>query len=225
LPVSADHLRDIAVWSHGLSAEAFDRARAGVVEKTYPKGAYVCHRGDRLEAWGGVVDGLLKMGSVSRSGKAIAFAGLSTSMWFGEGSLLKDEPRLYDLVALRETRLALLNKATFCWLFETSVAFNRFLVRQFNERIGQFIAMVEHDRMLEADARVARAIAWLLNPTLNPKAGEKIDINQEELGLLAGLSRQATNRALKTLETAHLIRDEGDGLRALDIRRLRNYGG
>ena len=57
LAVSADHLRDIAVWSHGLSEEAFER-RAGVVEKTYRKGAYVCHRGDRLDAWGGVVDGL-----------------------------------------------------------------------------------------------------------------------------------------------------------------------
>ena len=98
-------------------------------------------------------------------------------------------------------------------------------MRQFNERIGQFIAMVEHDRMLEADARVARSIAWLLNPTLNPKAGAKIDINQEELGLLAGLSRQATNRALKALEASGLIRDESDGLRALDIKKLRNYGG
>ncbi len=224
LTISAERLREIAFWSHGLTPEAFERTRAAVTEKVYGKGAYICHRGDRLDAWCGVVGGLVKMGSVSRSGKAIAFAGLTTGMWFGEGTLLKDEPRLYDLVALRETRLAFLNKPTFCWLFETSVAFNRFLVRQFNERIGQFIALVEQDRMFEAEARVARAIAWLLNPTLNPSAGMKIDINQEELGLLAGLSRQAANRALKVLEDAGLVRADSDGLHVLDLRRLRNYG-
>jgi CRP/FNR family cyclic AMP-dependent transcriptional regulator len=224
LAISAERLREIAFWSHGLTPEAFERTRAAVTEKVYGKGAYICHRGDRLDAWCGVVSGLIKMGSVSRGGKAVAFAGLTTGMWFGEGSVLKDEPRQYDLVALRETRLAFLNKATFYWLFETSVAFNRFLVRQFNERIGQFIAMVEQDRMLEADARVARAIAWLLNPTLNPTAGAKIDINQEELGQLAGLSRQAANRALKVLEGAKLIQAQPDGLHALDLKKLRNYG-
>ncbi len=224
MPVSAEHLRDIAVWSHDLTAEAFERARAGVVEKNYAKGAYICHRGDRLNSWCGVVSGLMKMGSISRSGKAVAFCGLAAGMWFGEGSLLKDEPRLYDLVALRDTRLALLNKATFCWLFETSVAFNRFLVRQFNERMGQFIALVEQDRMLDAEARVARAIAWLQNPTLNPQANGRIDMDQEELGQIAGLSRQATNRALKSLEAAGLVQVEAGGLRIVDLRKLRFYG-
>ncbi len=224
MAISAERMRDIAIWSLDLTPEAFERARAGVIEKTYPQGAYICHRGDRLDAWCGVATGLLKMGSVSRGGKAIAFAGLSDSMWFGEGSLLKDEARQYDLVVLRETRLAMLNKQTFFWLFEHDVAFNRFLVRQFNERIGQFIALVEHDRLLEADARVARSIAWLLNPTLNPKAAAQININQEELGQIAGLSRQAANRALKTLEAKSLIRIENDGVRVLDLRRLKNYG-
>jgi CRP-like cAMP-binding protein len=54
--------------------------------------------------------------------------------WFGEGAVLKKEPRRYDLVALRDARLAMTERATFLWLFENSVAFNRFLVEQLNER-------------------------------------------------------------------------------------------
>ena len=83
--------------------------------------------------------GLARMGIVSRGGKATSFAGLTAGAWFGEGTVLKNEARRYDVVALRDTRLALMDRATFLWLFENSVAFNRFLVGQLNERLGQFI--------------------------------------------------------------------------------------
>jgi CRP/FNR family transcriptional regulator, cyclic AMP receptor protein len=43
------------------------------------------------------------------------------------------------VVALRDARLALMDRSTFLWLFENSVGFNRFLVGQLNERFGQFI--------------------------------------------------------------------------------------
>ena len=169
--ITADRLRSIAFWARELSETELDRACRGIVEKTWPAGAYVVHRGDRFESWTGVVSGLIKISSVSSSGKAVTFAGMPAGMWFGEGSMLKGETRLYDLVALRESRLALMNRATFLWLFENSVGFNRFLVRQFNERLGQFIALVEHDRLLDGVARVARSIAWLFNPVLNPNVG------------------------------------------------------
>jgi CRP/FNR family cyclic AMP-dependent transcriptional regulator len=166
--ISREHLLKIAFWARDLTEGEIEQARRGIVEKTFPTGSYICHRGDRLESWTGVVDGLAKMGTVSKSGKDVTFAGLWAGGWFGEGTILKDEARRYDIVALRETRMALMSRATFLWLFEHSVAFNRFLVRQLNERLGQFIAIVEYDRTLEAPERVALNIAWLFNPVLFP---------------------------------------------------------
>ena len=171
-----------------------------------------------------MISGLVKIGSVSSSGKAIAFAGMPAGMWFGEGSMLKGERRQYDLVTLRESRLAMMNRTTFAWLFENSVGFNRFLVRQFNERLGQFIALVEHDRMLDGVARVARVIAWLFNPVLNPNIGRSLDISQEELGLIAGLSRQVANRALQILEAEGLLKITQASLTPLDLTALSRYG-
>jgi CRP/FNR family transcriptional regulator, cyclic AMP receptor protein len=222
--ITADRLRSIAFWARELSDAELDRACRGIVEKTWPAGAYVVHRGDRFESWTGVVTGLIKISSVSSSGKAVTFAGMPAGMWFGEGSMLKGETRLYDLVALRESRLALMNRATFLWLFENSVGFNRFLVRQFNERLGQFIALVEHDRLLDGVARVARSIAWLFNPVLNPNVGPSLDISQEELGLLAGVSRQVANRALQILEADGLLRIGPSGLMPTDVGALSRYG-
>jgi CRP-like cAMP-binding protein len=130
------------IWAAELAPEELERARKGVIEKQYPKGSYICHRGDKLDFWTGVISGLVKISAIASSGKAMTFAGVGAGSWFGEGSVLKDEPRKYDLVALGDTRLAMMNRATFMWLFENSTGFNRFLVRQFNERMGQFLSLI-----------------------------------------------------------------------------------
>jgi CRP/FNR family transcriptional regulator, cyclic AMP receptor protein len=222
--ISADHLRKIAFWSRELNETEVEQSRRGIVEKTFAKGAYICHRGDRLDSWTGVASGIVKLSTVSRSGKAVTLAGVRAGGWFGEGSLLKDEPRQYDLVALRDTRLALMSRSTFFWLFDNSVAFNRFLVRQFNERLGQFIALVEHDRMLDATGRLARNIGWLFNPVLYRDLEMHVEISQEELGLLSGMSRQVANESLKQLEAKGLIRIERGGITVLDVKQLSRYG-
>jgi len=222
--ISDEHLRRIAFWSHDLSEEEFQRARRGIVEKDFPKGTYICHRGDRLDYWTGVGSGLVKLGATSRSGKTVTLAGLRAGAWFGEGTVLKDEPRQYDLVALRDTRMALMNLATFFWLFENSVAFNRFLVRHLNERLGQFIALAEYDRMLDAPGRLARNIAWLFNPVLYRDASMHIEISQEEIGLLSGMSRQAANKSLQILEGKGLLRVERGGITVVNLNRLSRYG-
>lgn len=222
--IQDDHLRRIAPWSRDLDADSFERARRGIIQKEFSRGDYICHRGDKLDAWTGLISGLVKLSTTSRSGKTVTLAGIREGGWFGEGSLLKDEPRHYDLVALRDSRVALMNKPTFNWLFENSVAFNRFLVRQFNERVGQFIALVEYDRTLDATARLARSIAWLFNPVLYPEGGRHLEISQEEIGLLSGLSRPVTNKSLQILEAKGLLAVERNGLTVRNLEGLRDFG-
>jgi CRP/FNR family cyclic AMP-dependent transcriptional regulator len=112
-----------------------------------------------------------------------------------EVSLLRTEPRRYGLIALRTTRVAYLPRSTFEWLLDTSIAFNRFLLAQLNERLAQFIAMMEYQRLLDTDARIARCIGEMFNSVLYPGNGNRIAITQEEIGFLTGVSRQRFNRA------------------------------
>jgi CRP/FNR family transcriptional regulator, cyclic AMP receptor protein len=218
-----DDLRALAFWADALSDSEIERALRGITTRSYAAGSYICHRGDRLDAWTGVVPGLVKISAISPSGKAMTFAGIASGGWFGEGSVLKNETRKYDLVALRDTRLALLNRATFNWLYDNSFGFNRFLVRQLNERMGQFIATIEYDRILDPATRVARQLAWLFNPVLYPDAVRSIEISQEELALLAGVSRPVANKALQELEQAGLMRVERGSVTVLDLAGLTGY--
>lgn len=222
--IAADYLKQIAAWSRELSESEIEIARAGIVEKSFGADEFICMRGDHYEYWTGVVTGLVRVGTMSSSGKAVSFAGLTAGAWFGEGTVLKNEARRYDVVALRDTRLAMMDRATFLWLFENSVAFNRFLVGLLNERLGQFIALIECGRMLDATARLARCIASLFNPILYRDATRHLEITQEEIGAISGISRQNANQCLQTLEKQGLLRLEYGGVTVIDLERLRCYG-
>ena len=222
--IAADYLKRIAAWSRELNEREIEIARAGIVEKSYRANECIFMRGDAFDYWTGIVTGLARMGTVSSAGKAVTLAGMTAGAWFGEGSVLKGEARRYDVVALRDTRLALMDRNTFFWLFENSVGFNRFLVRQLNERLGQFIGALEIDRTLDATGRVARSIASLFNPILYPDLTRHLEITQEEIGALSGLSRQNANQCLKRLEKEGLLRLEYGGVTIVDLERLRHYG-
>lgn len=211
------------IWAAELTEDEIERASRGLIERKYSKGSYICHKGDRLDHWTGVLSGLVKISSIARNGKAMTFAGAADGGWFGEGSVLKDEPRKYDLVAIRDTRLAMMQRSTFMWLYENSTGFNRFLVRQLNERMGQFIATIEYDRILGPKARVARNLSWFFNKVLYPNAGPAIEISQEELGLLVGVSRQVVNRSLQELEEEGLVKLEHGRITPLNIQALITY--
>lgn len=212
------------IWAAELNDDEVERASRGIVERTFSKGAYLCHRGDRLDFWTGCVTGLIKMSTIGPTGKAVTFCGVGNGGWFGEGSLMKNEARKYDLVALRESRIAMMNRATFTWLYENSIGFNHYLLRQINERLGQFIATVEQDRILDSKARVARILSWLFNPVLYPGIVETVEITQDELALLAGVSRAVTNRSLGELQDEGLLRTEHGRIRVLDVDGLMAYG-
>jgi len=214
----------LSPWTRGLSPEHLGRVRTAIMVREFEAGSTVSRKGDPASAWVGVVDGLVKLHSLSPSGKSVTFAGIPAGGWFGEGSVLKGEPFKYDIVALRDSRIALMPEATFRWLLDTSIPFNRFLLTQLNERLGQFIGMVEHDRLLEPDARVARALAALFNPQLYPDTQPHIQISQEELGYLAGASRQRVNRALQVLAGAGLIEVDYGLVTVLNLNGLRGYG-
>jgi CRP/FNR family transcriptional regulator, cyclic AMP receptor protein len=220
-----DQMFERSRWAEQLDASQRERVRSETVVREVAANGLVCRKGETVEAWVGVIDGLVKISSVSFEGKLVTFTGVPAGGWFGEGSLLKDEPRRYDVIALRDSLVAYVPRATFQWLLDTSIAFNRFLLVQLNERLGQFIATVEYERLLGPDARVARCIAQLFNPLLYPGSGRQLRISQSEVGYLTGLSRQRANQALQTLEASGLIRVEYGGITVADLEGLSRYEG
>ena len=216
----ADELAGIA-WLAELQDEERARAIADLQVVVVNPGELLCRVGKPATFWFGVLDGLLKMSNDTAMGVPITFTGVPPGGWFGEGTVIKREAYRYNIQALRTSRVAGISVETFHWLLDRSIPFNRFVMQQLNERLGQFIGAREIDRMNDPDARVARSLAALFHPVLYPGVGTLLRITQQELGYLVGLSRQRVNEALHALQERGLIRIEYGGVRVLDLEALR----
>jgi CRP/FNR family transcriptional regulator, cyclic AMP receptor protein len=214
---------EMVPWLPVLSLEQRQRAIAALEVVDAHPGDFVCKIGRQANYWFGVLDGLLKMSNDGAGGAQLTFTGVPAGGWFGEGTLLKREVYRYNIEPLRKSVVSGLPLADFDWLLERSIPFNRYVMNQINERLGQFIAAREADRLNDPDTRVARGLAALFHPVLYPGVGELLRITQQELAYLVGLSRQRVNEALRALQAPGVIRVEYGGVRVLDLARLRAW--
>jgi len=191
-----------SVWGQLLTPEQLHRVLNEVRERSVPGGAVICHTGNPVLYWKGIIDGLVKMSVVSPGGRTSTLTGLAAGAWFGEGPVLRSATWDFDGVAMRETR---------------------FVIDQLNERLAQFLSVIEAERLEVAETRVARCLAWLFNPVLYPGVGLRLDLTQQEIGYLSGVSRQRVNSALQIMSAAGLL-DVGYGVvHVLDLAALKRF--
>jgi CRP/FNR family transcriptional regulator, cyclic AMP receptor protein len=226
---AADPLRLAALfgrcaWFRALAPEHRAWVLADSHAQTFAPGVTVAAREAPSVYWLGVSSGLVKLAIFNASGRGCTFSGVPHGGWFGEGSVIKREPRKYDVIALQHSLVMAVPADTFHRLMDCSLPFNRFVIHQLNNRMGEFIALIQNSRLLDIDARVAQALAQLFNPDLYPETGLALEISQEEIGMLAGASRQRVNQALQTLEKAGLVTLSYNRLDVLDLEGLRAFG-
>lgn len=187
-------------WFAGLPAATQAELQDAVFTLHGRKGEVMLDAGEPVDGWYAVLSGLVKLQSQSVQGRLSVFLGVPAGEWFGEGSALKTEPRRYSVVALRDSELLCLPRRSFDALRAGSLAFNQALVTQFNLRLGQAMAIIEAERIRSPEQRVALYLSRLFW-----RGMRRVNLSQEELGQLVGLSRQTVNRALQTLAQQGLV--------------------
>jgi len=210
-------------WVGGLTAAESALVFERVIERTFEPGDWIAHAGDRVDHWTGIVEGFAKMSVASANGRVSTLTGVCPGVWFGEGSVIKHEPRRYDVFALRRTRAVFLPRDVFVRLRDHSIAFNHFLQDLMNARLSLFIGTLAHDRLLDTDARVAYCLVSLFDTDLYPEADRHVRIGQSEVGLLANVSRQRANVALQKLQQLGLLRVDRSGITILDVDGLHRF--
>ena len=58
---TAEELLRASEWGKTLSEDEIEHALAGIFERTFPAGAFICMKGEPVDAWMGMISGLGKM--------------------------------------------------------------------------------------------------------------------------------------------------------------------
>jgi CRP-like cAMP-binding protein len=212
-------------WAGALTSEELDRICREAQERRVPAGTHFVRAGTPCNFWIGVIEGMAKMTVSLPNGRESTFTAVSAGGWFGEGTLMKGEHWRYEVVAIRDSHLALVPRAAYEHLLHTSLRFNHFILSSLNARLSLFIGLAVYDRLLSPDTRVARCLASLFDPDLYPRTSCFVRLSQDEIGLLSAVSRQRANRALHALQRAGLVRIEFGGVTVLDVPGLWRYSG
>lgn len=220
---SLAQLLEESVWFPQLSAGAQAQVRADILERAVVPGDALIRHGETALHWNGVIEGVMKWATGTSAGRSVTLGGLTVGSWFGEGSLLRGKPVQADITALNFSRVAMLPKNTFDWLYETEPCFGRFLLNQINERLHWFMGDFAAHRILGVEAQVARALLGMIHPWLNPGRKCHLKISQEELAYLVGLSRQRCNQAISQFKNLAIVRTEYGGITILEAEQLESF--
>jgi CRP-like cAMP-binding protein len=217
-----------------LSASPFF---AGFAPGTLDKIAAICRqqhlaaravlflKGDPSDGLYAIRRGLIRIGTTDDLGQQMTMNLLGGGDVFGEISVLDGRFRTADAIAMEDTDMFFLPRRDFLQLLADEPAIALQVIELLCSRLRDVIERMEEAAFLPAETRLARRILMLADDY-----GTVVHASQEQLALLAGVTRETVNRQLQrwkrtgvlALGRGHLVIHDIDDFRRLT--RVPSFG-
>jgi len=169
-------------------------------------------------------EGAIKIVLPSRLGDERIVAIFSSGDFFGEMALLDGMPRSADAVAIKTSKLLVLNRSDFLrFLRKSEVAIEKIL-STLSMRLRKADNLLEETSFLNIPARLAKKLLEI-GEAFGKKDGEGIKIHlklsQKELADMVGATRESINKELRVLREKGLVSVTEEAIFIHDIKRLK----
>ncbi|MFZ6638427.1 Crp/Fnr family transcriptional regulator [Undibacterium sp. TC4M20W] len=169
-------------------------------------GEMLFRQGDEPHGFYALLSGSVKMSTLSAEGREAILIFLEAATWFGEISLIDDQPRTHDATALTEVELLVLDPQVFRSLMQRN-SFAAAIARMLARRIRLLYGIVEDASLRSVRARVARRLLLLAEVASRQEDGHAIvPVTQEALAMMLGMTRQTLSKELSFFRQHGLIR-------------------
>jgi CRP/FNR family transcriptional regulator, cyclic AMP receptor protein len=198
-----------------------EEARLTMVEhatrRVVDKGQMVFWQDDPGEAMFVLLEGSVKLVTVSRDGELIELHRHSAPAIFGELALLDGGPRSASAEAVERSTLLVVTRPELLRLLRSDDQVAESLLRILGAMVRRTTRQVSDLAFLDLQGRVA---GQLLALTGDAGAARTRRVTQVELATMVSGARQTVNQALRSLEAHGYIRADGRSFRILDRERL-----
>ncbi|MCO6055986.1 Crp/Fnr family transcriptional regulator [Pseudomonas sp. MOB-449] len=219
------HHRDLLLtgqWFSQLPASLQDELLAMAHLRRLDPGQRLFRRGDPPCGLYAVLEGAIRVGSISENGKEALLVLVEPPHWFGEISLFDGQPRTHD--AFAEGQVSLLNvpQAPLLTLLQRRPEHWRDFALLMSQKLRLAFIALEEMSLLPAPQRLARRLLMIAEGYgAGTRQRRVIQLAQEQLALMLAISRQTTNQILKELEAQGALRLNYGEIEILDPELLK----
>lgn len=198
----------------GLGAEAIGSLARLCQTRRLPAGQTLFVKGDPGDALYGVRRGQIRIEVGTSAGEHLTIEVFGAGDLFGEIAVLDGRPRTADAIAQEDAELFVLPRADFLKTLESDVRLAIRIIELLCARLRSTNERTEEMMFLPLSVRLARRL-----DTLVQDFGAEVQITQDELAGLVGVTRESVNRQLQEWRASGIV-TLGRGRISVDRERL-----
>lgn len=189
------------------------------------RGSRIMRKGEVSEKLYQVLDGEVKVSSISREGRETVLALIRRGGWVALSEAFSGLAAAADVTAMTAIRIRLVGKSDLQDLLRRHPSIAEGVIRVLSLRFSLLYHFTVDRSTLTLKERVVKTLYMQACSHGDPRGCVTISLVQEDLGKLLAAGRQALNRVLKELEREGLLQAGHGGIRLRDLEVLRQrYG-
>ncbi|MFI5280381.1 MAG: Crp/Fnr family transcriptional regulator [Gemmatimonadales bacterium] len=172
-------------------------------EREYPKNSVILFEDDPGDALYIVSTGQVKVVLIGEDGREVILSVLGDGDFFGEMSLIDDEPRSAHVIAMKDSQLLVLRRDDFQTQLKEHPTIALKLLRELVQRLRRADEKIGGLVLLDVNGRVAQLLLDLADESGGPKITRKL--THHTIAQMIGSSRETVSRAMRELVEKGLI--------------------
>ena len=212
--VSTTVLKSVPMFS-SFSQDQLNALLTMIMRRAAPRGSAVMREGDAADCLYIVLSGRLKVLMGEADGKETILSIIGPGEFFGEMSLIDDNPRSATVTAIESCELLAITRRDFrrCLVENSNLAMAvmRVLVRRLREADRKIGSLA----MLDVYGRVARLLLDM-SESVNGRRVVTKRISKQDIAKMIGASREMVHKVMKDLQVSGYIEVQGSTIVLLD---------
>lgn len=211
------------VWFSNLPQHFQEFIQLHSCIRHFDKDQTIFFSGDVFDGIYAVLEGSVYLGYVNIQGKQAISAIVEPIMWFGEISLVDQQPRSHDAIALQKTTILYLGAHHIENLIQDYPVFWFHIAQLTSQKLRYAFLELIAIQTQSLRQRLAQRLLFILNGYGNHLNIEHWDIHlsQEQLAHMMMCSRQTINQELQYLEKQTVLKIAFKKIQILDLAALK----
>ena len=195
-------LQSVPLFSQ-LSEEEVASISRATRNRTYPKNSVIVFEDDPGDALFVVKSGQVKVVLIGEDGREVILSVLGGGDFFGEMSLIDDQPRSAHVIAMEDSKLLVLYREDFHRCLERSPRIALGLLRALSRRLRSADDKIGGLVLLDVSGRVARLLLELADEGNGTTISRSI--THHTIAQMVGSSRETVSRTIRTFTDNGLV--------------------